>query len=82
MSPGRGPAARGGGRAALLGLLAAMASPGFPARVPGAVGRAVAGALGGGRPGAGPAAAPIRGPSIGASDAALADIPAATWPGT
>ena len=60
----------------LLGLLAAMASPGFPVPVGGAVGRAVAGALGGGRPA--PAAAagePARGPSVGASDAALADIP-------
>ena len=62
----------------LLGLLAAMASPGFPAPVPGAVGRAVAGALGGGRPTPARAAAAGeagRGPSVGASDAALADIP-------
>jgi hypothetical protein len=31
----------------LLGLLAGVASPGFPVPVPAAVGRAVAGALGG-----------------------------------
>jgi hypothetical protein len=72
------PRARAGGGGAvvallLLGLLAGSASPGFPAKVQGAVGRAVAGALGGGRPA--PAAA--GGPSIGASDAALADIPPA-----
>jgi hypothetical protein len=62
----------------LLGLLAGTASPGFALRGPAAVGRAVAGTLGGRAP-----AAPTRaatagetGPSIGASDAALADIPA------
>jgi hypothetical protein len=59
----------------LLGLLAGLASPGFPARVQGAVGRAVAGAVGGGRPVPVPAEAAARGPHIGASDAALADIP-------
>jgi hypothetical protein len=69
--------ARGGGVLAalvLLGLLAGTASPGFPVRVsPAAVGRAVAGALGGARPA--PAGALPPGPSIGASDAALTDIP-------
>jgi hypothetical protein len=59
----------------LLGLLAGMASPGFPARVQGAIGRAVAGAVGGGRPA--PVETAARGPHIGASDAALADIPPA-----
>jgi hypothetical protein len=60
----------------LLGLQAASASPGFPVPVAGAVGRAVAGALGGGHPApAAPDAAAGRGPSVGASDAALADIP-------
>jgi hypothetical protein len=63
----------------LLGLLAGTASPGFALRGPAAVGRAVAGALGGGPAHAvpAPAAAGETGPSIGASDAALADIPAA-----
>jgi hypothetical protein len=61
----------------LLGLLAGVASPGFPVRGAAAAGRAVAGALGGG---AGPAPAAAageagQGPHIGASDAALADIP-------
>jgi hypothetical protein len=63
----------------LLGLLAGTASPGFALRGPAAVGRAVAGALGGGRAPAAPAKAATAeetGPSIGASDAALADIPA------
>ena len=59
----------------LLGLLAAMASPGFPVAVGGAVGRAVAGALGGRPAPAAAAGEPARGPSVGASDAALADIP-------
>jgi hypothetical protein len=71
--------ARGGGVLAallLLGLLAGTASPGFPLRVsPAAVGRAVAGALGGARPAPAPAGELPPGPSIGASDAALADIP-------
>ena len=61
----------------LLGLLAGVASPGFPVRGAAAAGRAVAGALGGG-PGSAPAAAAGeagQGPHIGASDAALADIP-------
>jgi hypothetical protein len=63
----------------LLGQLAGAASPGFTvAALPGAVGRAVAGALGGGpsgpgTPGAGGSLA--GGPDIGASDAALGDIP-------
>ena len=60
----------------LLGLLAGAASPGFPvAALPAAVGRAVAGALGGG-PGT-PAVADdlAGGPDIGASEAALADVP-------
>jgi hypothetical protein len=59
----------------LLGLLAGVASPGFPVgAVPGAVG----GALHGGRPAAPPPAAGLgRGPHIGASDLALADIPPA-----
>jgi hypothetical protein len=61
----------------LLGLLAAMASPGFPVPAPGAVGRAVAAALGGGRPVPPPAGEAARGPSVGASDTALADIPPA-----
>jgi hypothetical protein len=63
----------------LLGLLAGTASPGFALRGPAAVGRAVAGALGGGRapaPAASAAGERGSGPSIGASDAALADIPA------
>jgi hypothetical protein len=63
----------------LLGLLAGTASPGFALRGPAAVGRAVAGALGGGRapaPAALAAGERGSGPSIGASDAALADIPA------
>ena len=60
----------------LLGLLAGVASPGFPVSVPRAVGRVVAGAVGGGRATA-PAGEAGRGPFIGASDAALADIPAA-----
>jgi hypothetical protein len=61
----------------LLGLLAGMASPGFPVgAVPAAVGRAVAGALGGGRPATPPPAGDLtRGPHVGASDAALSDIP-------
>jgi len=59
----------------LLGLLAAMASPGFPVPVGGAVVRAVAGAFGGGRPAPAAAGESARGPSVGASDAALADIP-------
>ena len=59
----------------LLGLLAAMASPGFPVPVGGAVVRAVAGAFGGGRPAPAAAGESSRGPSVGASDAALADIP-------
>ena len=69
----------GGGVVALLllGLLAGAASPGFPVRGAAASGRVVAGAVGGG---AGPALAGApgeagRGPQIGASDAALADIP-------
>jgi hypothetical protein len=59
----------------LLGLLAGTAAPGFAVRVPAAVGRVVAGP-GGGRPSV---AAPQAGrwPGIGASDAALVDIPAA-----
>jgi hypothetical protein len=61
----------------LLGLLAGVASPGFTvAALPTAVGRAVAGALGGGP--SGPAATGgglAGGPDIGASDAALGDIP-------
>ena len=62
----------------LLGLLAGMASPGFPLPVPGALGRAVAGAFGGGRSAAaGETGETGRGPFIGASDDALADIPAA-----
>ena len=61
----------------LLGLLAALASPGFPVPAPGAVGRAVAAALGGGRPVPPPAGEAARGPSVGASDTALADIPPA-----
>jgi hypothetical protein len=62
----------------LLGLLAGTASPGFPVQVPAAVGRAVAAALGGAKPAGQPGAAGEagRGPRIGASDAALADIPA------
>jgi hypothetical protein len=60
----------------LLGLLAGTASPGFALRGPAAVGRAVAGALGGGPAPAAPAPAGETAPSIGASDAALADIPA------
>jgi hypothetical protein len=61
----------------LLGLLAGTASPGYPAwAVPAAVGRAVAGAIGGGRPAAPPPAGELTGgPHIGASSAALADIP-------
>jgi hypothetical protein len=56
----------------LLGLLAAAASPGFPAA---AVGRAVAGALGV-APGPPPPAGDLTGgPDIGASDAALGDLP-------
>ena len=61
----------------LLSLLAGMASPGFPARAQGAVGRAVAGVVGGGRPAPAQVEAAARGPHIGASDAALADIPPA-----
>jgi hypothetical protein len=60
----------------LLGLLAGVASPGFPVGVPEAVGRVVAGAVGGERATA-PAGEAGRGPFIGASDDALADIPAA-----
>ena len=64
----------------LLGLLAGMASPGF-LPLPGAVGRAVAGAFGGGRAAAsgkvGETGETGRGLFIGASDDALADIPAA-----
>jgi hypothetical protein len=60
----------------LLGLLAGAASPGFTvAALPAAVGRALGGALGGG---SGPSAAADElagGPDIGASDAALADVP-------
>ncbi|HEX8133408.1 MAG TPA: hypothetical protein VF880_08250 [Actinomycetes bacterium] len=63
----------------LLGLLAGAASPGFTvATLPAAVGRAVGGALGGGSGGSGPPAAADElagGPDIGASDAALADVP-------
>jgi hypothetical protein len=60
----------------LLGLLAGVASPGFPvAGLPAALGRTVAGALGGAAP-ARPATPPA-GPDIGASDAALADVPTA-----
>ena len=60
----------------LLGLLAGAASPGFPvAGLPAAVGRAVAGALGGG-PGPSALADELGGgPDIGASEAALADVP-------
>jgi hypothetical protein len=58
----------------LLGLLAGVASPGFPVGVPEAVGRVVAGAVGG-EHAAAPAGEAGRGPFIGASDAALADIP-------
>ena len=59
----------------LLGLLAGIASPGFPIRVsPAAVGRAVAGVFGGGPPAP---AQPPRGPHIGASDTALGDVPPA-----
>ena len=60
----------------LLGLLAGVASPGFPVGVPEAVGRVVAGAVGGERATA-PTGEAGRGPFIGASDAALADIPPA-----
>jgi hypothetical protein len=60
----------------LLGLLAGVASPGFPVGVPEAVGRVVAGAVAGERATA-PAGEAGRGPFIGASDAALADIPPA-----
>jgi hypothetical protein len=60
----------------LLGLLAGAASPGFAvATLPAAVGRAVAGALGGA---SGPSASADElagGPDIGASEAALADVP-------
>jgi hypothetical protein len=59
----------------VLGLLAGMASPGFPVRVPAAVGRLVAGAAGGARPAPAAMGEPARGPHIGASDVALADIP-------
>jgi hypothetical protein len=61
----------------LLGLLAGTASPGFSVGgVPGAVGRALAGSPGGGRPAArSPAPGLGAGPFIGASDAALGDIP-------
>jgi hypothetical protein len=74
----------GGGVVALLllGLLAGVASPGFPVRGATAVGRAVAGAVGGGAAtiggGGGSAATAggtVPGPHIGASDAALTDIP-------
>ena len=74
----------GGGVVALLllGLLAGVASPGFPVGGATAVGRAVAGAVSGGAAaiggGGGPAAGAEEtapGPHIGASDAALADIP-------
>ena len=55
-----GPVRVGGGGVVvallLLGLLAGVASPGFPVRGTAAAGRAVAGALGGG-PGSAPAAA-------------------------
>jgi hypothetical protein len=63
----------------LLGLLAGVASPGFPVPGAAAVGRAVAEAAGGGAgpAPARPAAEAGRGPHIGASDAALADIPPA-----
>jgi hypothetical protein len=63
----------------LLGLLAGAASPGFPVGgVPAAVGRAVTGAVGGDHPAARPTAGErALGPHIGASDAALADIPPA-----
>ena len=59
----------------LLGLLAGVASPGFPAgAMPGVVGRA----LGGDRPATRPPAAGLAGgPDIGASDLALADVPPA-----
>ncbi|HET7516272.1 MAG TPA: hypothetical protein VFN05_00990, partial [Actinomycetes bacterium] len=73
----------GGGVMALLllGLLAGMASPGFPVRGATAVGRAVAGAVGGGAAtiggGGGSAGGTAPGPHIGASDAALTDIPPA-----
>jgi hypothetical protein len=61
----------------LLGLLAGMAAPGFPVgAVPAAVGRAVKGALGGGGAAAPAPAVVPAGPHIGASEAALADIPA------
>jgi hypothetical protein len=62
----------------LLGLLAGMASPGFPvAGLPAAFGRTVAGAFGGAAP-ARPAPLPLPpGPDVGASDAALADVPSA-----
>ena len=60
----------------LLGLLATIASPGFPVKGAQAVGRAVAGAVGGARPAPAPASGEAPGgPHIGASDAALADIP-------
>jgi hypothetical protein len=59
----------------LLGLLAGVASPGFPVLGAAAAGRAVAGAAGGGA-GPAPAAGEAgQGPHIGASDTALADIP-------
>jgi hypothetical protein len=61
----------------LLGLLAGMASPGFPVgAVPAAVGRAVKGALGGGGAAAPAPAVVPAGPHVGASEAALGDIPA------
>jgi hypothetical protein len=60
----------------LLSLLAGAASPEFPvAALPAAVGRAVAGALGGGSGPPAPAGDLAGGPDIGASDAALADVP-------
>jgi hypothetical protein len=76
----RPPARLAGGGALLalllLGLLAGAASPGFAvAALPAAVGRAVAGALGGA---SGPSASADElagGPDIGASEAALGDVP-------
>jgi len=61
----------------LLGVLAGAASPGFAvAALPASVGRAVAGAFGGGAAGPSATAADLAGgPDIGASEAALADVP-------